>query len=262
MQGAFSFVNGKNDILLIKLDKNQDENGTDYETEYKTEYQTENVTEYETENVTEYETEYITENVTESNIINDANCSGVSFFRDDCAPKNMTNSTGIQVSEFIYDILDDIEKGKFNDIFNETIAENKTTTKSENNVTYQISTVSSQYSSNYSTVALEDCESKLKEKYFLGQNETLILLKVEYGIEQLKIPIIEYQLFTKNGLKLSLNYCDYLSQSISIPVDINEEEEYIHNPASYFYNDECSIYTSEYDTDLTLYDRKNIIYHE
>ena len=255
LQGAFSFVNGKNDILLIKLDKNHPESGTDYGTENVTEYISENVTEYVSENVTEYVTEYVTE--TESIITNDANCSGVSFFQDDCTPKNMTNSTGIQVSEFIYDILDDIEKGKFNDIFNETIAENKTTTKSENNVTYQISTVSSQYSSNYSTVALEDCESKLKEKYFLGQNETLILLKVEYGIEQLKIPIIEYQLFTKNGSKLDLNYCDNISETISIPVDIDEDEEFIHNPTSTFYDDECSIYTSEYDTDLTMYDRKN-----
>ena len=183
-------------------------------------------------------------------------CSGIDFFNEICTPNNITDSSDIVVSDFIYDILDDIEDGKFNDIFNEIIAENTTINKSENNVTYQISTVSSQYISNLSTVALEDCETKLKEKYSLDKNEKLILLKVDYGIEKIKIPIIEYQLFLKNGTRLNLSYCDNIPEIISIPVNINEEEEFIHNPNSDFYDDRCYVYTSEYNTDLTVYDRK------
>jgi hypothetical protein len=82
-------------------------------------------------------------------------------------------------------------------------------------------------------------------------------LKLEYGFEKLKIPIIEYQLFIKNGTRINLSYCYNLTELVTIPVKINEEEEFIHNPNSYFYEDKCSIYTSEHDTDLCMYDRKN-----
>ena len=80
---------------------------------------------------------------------------------------------------------------------------------------------------------------------------------MEYSLEELKIPIIEYQLFLKNGTKIDMNHCNDIPEIISIPVNINEKEEFIHNPNSEFYNDKCNAYTSEYDTDLTMYDRKN-----
>ena len=35
-----------------------------------------------------------------------------------------------------------------------------------------------------------------------------------------------------------------------------EKEEFIHNPNSYFYKDKCYAYTTEYGTDLCMYDRK------
>ena len=185
------------------------------------------------------------------------NCSGNDFFMSKCIPNNITSSSYIIVSDYIYKILDDIEKGKFNEIFNNTIAKNKTYTVIESNITYIISKVSSQYSTNYSTVSLEYCESLLKEKFLLDKNETLILLKLEYGIKKLKIPIIEYQLFMKNGTRINLSFCYNITEIVSIPVHINEKEEFIHNPNSYFYDDKCSIYTSEYGTDLSMYDRKN-----
>ena len=184
-------------------------------------------------------------------------CSGPDFFLGVCNPEIIPNSTDIVKSDYIYDILDDIENGEFNDIFDKAITENKTYNGTENNITYTISTVSSQYNTNYSTVALEECESLLKEKYSLDKNEDLILLKLEYGIEEFKIPVIEYQLFLKNGTKINLSQCDDIPQIVSIPVDINEKEEFIHNPNSNFYDDECYAYTTEYDTDLTMYDRKN-----
>ena len=185
------------------------------------------------------------------------NCSGIDFFIGQCTPNNMPSSSDIKVSDYIYEILDDIKNGKFNEIFDNAIAEKKTYDVIESNITYIISTVSSQYSTNYSTVALEYCESILKEKYLIDKNETLILLKLEYGIKKLKIPIIEYQLFIKNGTRINLSYCYNLTELVTIPVKINEEEEFIHNPNSYFYEDKCSIYTSEHDTDLCMYDRKN-----
>ena len=227
LQSSVSFINDNDDILLINFDKSincSDGSITD-----------------------------ATDRV--------GGCSGPDFFLGICTPEEITNSTDKVKSNFIYDILDDIENGEFNDVFNEAITENKTYNGTENNITYTISTVSSQYLTNYSTVGLEDCESRLKEKYSLDKNEKLVLLKLEYGIDEFKIPIIEYQLFLKNGTKMNLSYCEDIPQVVSIPVDINEKEEFIHNPNSDFYEDECFVYTSEYDTDLTMYDRK-INYNE
>ena len=184
------------------------------------------------------------------------NCSGIDFFIGKCTPKNITNSSDRVESDYIYEILDDIKNEKFNEIFENVIAENKAYNATESNITYIISTVSSQYSTNYSTVSLEKCESFLKQKFLLDKNETLILFKLEYGIEKLKIPIIDYQFFLKNGTRINLSYCFNITELVSIPVNINEEKEFIHNPYSYFYNDKCSVYTSEYGTDLSMYDRK------
>ena len=190
-------------------------------------------------------------------IIISNNCSGLDFFMDKCIPSNDKNESEIIRSNYIYDILDDIENGTFNEIFENVITENKTYDAKENNITYIISTVSSQYSTNYSYVGLEHCESLLKEKFLLDKNESLILLKLEYAIDKFNIPIIEYQFFLKNGTKINQNYCENITETVSIPVKINEKEEFIHNPNSYFYNDKCSIYTSKFGTDLPMYDRKN-----
>ena len=84
----------------------------------------------------------------------------------------------------------------------------------------------------------------------------MILLKLEHYVENIKIPIIEYQLFTKDVKKLNLSYCDNIPEIVSIPVNINEREEFIHDPNSDFYQDRCYIYTSEYGTDLPLFYRK------
>ena len=227
LQSAVSFVNDIGDILLINFDRN-----------------------------TVSTTDIVTNSITNRIIVTNK-CSGVDFFNGVCTPDDIPDSTDIIESDYIYDILDDIENGEFDEIFDNAINENKTYNGTENNITYTISTISSQYSTNYSTVALEDCESLLKEKYSLDKNEKLILLKLEYDIEELKIPIIEYQLFLKNGTRVNLSYCNNIPEIVSIPVEINEKEEFIHNPKSDFYDDQCYAYTTEYYTDLTMYDRKN-----
>ena len=182
------------------------------------------------------------------------NCSVVDFFKGNCS--NKTNNE--ENPELIFHILDQIENGNCSDIFTSAIEEEKNFIQSKNNITYQISTVSSQYSTNLSTVELEECESILKDHYSLNESEKLVLLKLEhYKIEDSKIPIIEYQLFSKEGKKLNLSLCDKIEQSISIPVAIDEKKEFIYNPNSSFYHDKCSPYTTEYSTDFSMFDRKN-----
>jgi hypothetical protein len=187
----------------------------------------------------------------ETDIFN--NCTALEFFNDLCKPDNQDKQ---EDTDYINYILDQIQKGNLKDLFNKTIEEGQNFINKDHNITYQISTVSSQYNTNLSKVSLEKCETLLKDVYSIDEEEQLVLLKLEHDVGNLKIPVIEYQLFTKDGKKLNLSYCDEIPEYVSIPVDINENEEFIHDPNSYFYHDKCTIYTSEYDTDLTMYDRK------
>ena len=198
-----------------------------------------------------YYSDSIAETIITKNIFN--NCTALEFFTANCTPNN-TNKE--EDTEYIYHILEQIEEGKLNELFNKTIEEDINIIQKDNNITYQISTVSSQYSANLSTVSLEKCESILKDIYSIDKDEKLILLKLEHKVEKIQIPIIEYQLFAKDGLKLNLSYCDQIPELVSIPVIINGSEEFIHNPNSYFYKDRCYTYTSEDGTDMTLFIRK------
>ena len=184
------------------------------------------------------------------------NCSAIEFFIN-YTKCNISNKNKEDDTNFINYIIDQIQEGKLKELFNRTIEEDTNYIAEENNIIYQISTVSSQYSTNLSKVSLENCEQKLKDAYFIDKEEKLILLKLEHYVENIKIPIIEYQLFTKDGKKLNLSYCNSIPELVSIPVDIDERKEFIYDPNSDFYHDKCFVYTSEYGTDLTIYDRKN-----
>ena len=70
-----------------------------------------------------------------------------------------------------------------------------------------------------------------------------------------------------------MDACKNISISISVPVNLNENTKNIYrnlNRSGYnlfdlndpFYSDICSTYTTENGTDLTLVDRKNIIYDQ
>ena len=89
------------------------------------------------------------------------------------------------------------------------------------------------------------------------KNETLIILKIDYQIEGLLIPIIGYEVYhPRNKTKLDLSYCDQSKINYNIPVKIDEDKLYKYNPNSDYYTDECSIYTTENGTDILLNDRK------
>ena len=196
-----------------------------------------------------------TDNINNEKITNHNNCTGLRFFLGLCIPNNTNND---EITDYINHILDQIDKNLFNNIFRYVIEQNVNFIQKDNNVIYQLSSISSQYLTNLSKISLEECESFLKEYHSMNESEKLILFKIEYNIEKTKIPIIEYQLFTKDGEKLNLSECYDNDEdvNISIPVDINEDEEFIYNPNSDFYQDKCFTYTSEYETDLTIYDRK------
>ena len=189
------------------------------------------------------------------------NCSGPDFLNESCTP-NIINDQ--QSSAYIFEMLDQINNGSFKEIFKDVIETDKNyinTINAEsiagdkNNITCQISTVSSQIP-NLSIVYLENVESQLKKNYFLNESEKLILFKLEHKFENFYIPIIEYQLYTKEGQKLNLSSCGQNQVIIEIPVSINEKKKFIHEPKDNYYKDKCLPYSSENGKDITLYDRK------
>ena len=126
------------------------------------------------------------------------------------------------------------------------------------NETYQFSEFSNKIKiDNVTFIDFQDCENIIKKSENLEPEESLLLFKIEYTTEEFKIPIIEYKIFNQDGKKeLDINICKNLNFIYSIPVEINISEEYKYNPRSEYNNDLCFPYTTEYLTDIILYDRR------
>ena len=135
-----------------------------------------------------------------------------------------------------------------------TYIDNEIFIEEVDNKKYQISKLSNQYKQNFSFIDLGECEDLLKSEY---NTEELSIFKIENNILGINIPIIEYEIFSNNGTKLNIDICKNYSITYLIPVKINESEIFKYDPESNFYNNRCNKYTTENDTDMTLYDRKN-----
>jgi len=124
-------------------------------------------------------------------------------------------------------------------------------------VIYQISTLSTQLDNDeIASINLGDCEDKLKNT--TGNfNEELTIFKMSYIISETNTQIIEYSIFTKEGVQLNLDICKDLQIQYAIPLELDEKDLYKYDPNSDFYNEICIQYTSESNTDVTQYDRKN-----
>jgi hypothetical protein len=81
-------------------------------------------------------------------------------------------------------------------------------------------------------------------------------LKSGITIENLLMPLIRYKIFNpETKQSLNLTYCEKMF--ISVPVSINEENLFMHDPSSDYYNDKCFVHTTENNTDIILDDRRN-----
>ena len=143
------------------------------------------------------------------------------------------------------------------------------------NVIFQLSTLEKQknsYNPNSSSIDLGDCEELLKQQERLTDNDNLIVLKTDIKSEDLLSTYVQYEIYNPITLKLvSMNICKDIPISVSIPVSLDENTKLIFDSLSQsgynlfnlndsFYNDICSTYTTENGTDLTLADRKHLIY--
>jgi len=145
--------------------------------------------------------------------------------------------------------LSDVIGGNKEDLYikNEDVLYQITTTDNQNNNIYK----------NISTIKLGECENILKNIYGIDENLTLIILKIDYYLEGLLIPIIGYEVYEPiNKTKLNLSYCNETSISYNIPVSIDENSLFKYDQNSDYYNDECNTYTTEDGTDIIINDRK------
>ena len=188
-------------------------------------------------------------------------CSSEDFFNEKCILNNHTiEQKDIHVKNIIKDIQNNLIN---NNLLNEIIEEHNDIIIKDNNTIYQLTTSFNQNNNSYeniSTIKLGECERILKQKYNISNEETLLIFKIEEKIEGLLIPLIEYEIFnpiTKQKLDLSPCKEEDINIDIHIPLSINENLLFKYDQNNNYYYNICNTETTEYEIDITLYDRKN-----
>ena len=185
-------------------------------------------------------------------------CDIVHFINRTCITDNI-NKENIEYN--INNIKTSITSHSIDFILDNIMKEKEDIIIEEEGIKYQLTSTSSQNNKidkNISDIYLGKCEQELKKYYNININDSLLIFKLDINIEGYSIPIVEYEIYhpiTKK--KLDLNICNNNKINISIPFNISENEIFKYNPKSEFYNDICSIYTTQYNTDITLKDRQN-----
>ena len=186
------------------------------------------------------------------------NCSICDMFKNICKINYKEENKTIK-EDLGKKIVEEILNGNLGELLEQVLNNKTDIIINEDFSVHQISSLDYQLGNkNLSSINLGICEDLLRQKYFINDNEELIIYKIEHKIEGFNIPIIEYILFTQNGsLTLDLSVCNNITVKYDIPVSINENEIDKYDPSSDFYNDECNKYSSDGKVDVTLYDRKN-----
>ena len=112
---------------------------------------------------------------------------------------------------------------------------------------------------NMTIIDLGECEYLLRKEYNIPDNDLLYMKKIDVIQEGMKIPKVEYDVYSKlNGsrlVKLNLTICQNSKVSLSVPITISESLDKL-NSSSGYYNDICYAATSDGGTDISLKDRK------
>ena len=208
--------------------------------------------------ITEKVNETFDFNMTKSNIDEKSKCSYDEIISGKCDSK-LTNA---QI-EYIYKSL------------KEQISANTSKLIQTENVIFQISSLSEQKRNdnpNVSSIDLGECETILKNNSGLTDDEDLIVFKIDIKNEDLSSTYVQYEIYNPRDMDfIPLNACKDVSINVKVPINLDENTQSIYDSLSQagynlfdlddnFYNDICSTYTSDNGTDLTLADRKNIIY--
>ena len=113
---------------------------------------------------------------------------------------------------------------------------------------------------NITSIDFGPCETILRNNYSKSSNNDLYIKMVEVTQEGMKIPKIEYDVYSKitptNFQKLNLTeICGDNKIFLSIPIELSESLDKLNSKSGY-YNDICYTATSDSGTDISLKDRK------
>ena len=189
-------------------------------------------------------------------------CNNSDILNNTCQDGTMTNKQFNELSK-------EIEKKYIN---NETYKGENTVIITDN-VVFQISKSIDQKgnSKNISSIDLGECETKLKEYYSIDKDESLIIYKQDIRTENLATTYVLYKVYHPFTLvQLNLTICSNDQIKLYVPVNLEEETLSLYNSLNesgynlfdandVFYNDICTPYTTENGTDISLFDRKEII---
>jgi hypothetical protein len=169
---------------------------------------------------------------------------------------------------------DSIDKvfGLFQDqLKNKSINGNKSEVIEGEDVIFHMTTSGQKATNNkISHIDFDECEKILQEK--LGIEEPLIIISVDIKRNDTISTQVEYQVFNPNTLEqLNLSLCENVKIDIYTPLNLDsdtynlakqlKDQGYdLFNSSDDFYNDICSTFNSENDTDIILNDRRKDFY--
>ena len=208
----------------------------------------------------------ISSKITSSVIVNESSekkCTEKDILENKCHEK----ITKEQRESIYYYLRGNISEGAFNKT-NNTIILTK-------NTVFHISTVKEQYSNKYyniSSIELNECEGIIRDKYHIKDRDDLIIVKIDVHSDTSSEIYVQYEVYNPYTLDLiPLDICKDSQITINVPLDLDKDTELLYLSLSdygynlfdsndSFYHDICSLYTTQNGTDITLLDRKNIIY--
>ena len=162
------------------------------------------------------------------------------------------------------------------------IIEGKNLLTTNGNVTFQITTGDNEKkclegdcgdNKGMSIIDLKECETLLRNKYNIHNNNSLIYFKMEIVSNITYEKNIQYDVYEPiNKTKLDLSICENVSIDIYVPVELSEKTRRLYKSlkeAGYdlfnindpFYLKLCTPYKTENGTDVLLEDRKNNYYY-
>ena len=163
-------------------------------------------------------------------ITNTINCSSEEIFNRKCQDLNTNTTLTVEDKDnIITNLMNDIINGNLNSLLDDIVEGDKDDLiLAQDDISFQVTTTENQNINEYnniSTIHLGNCETILKNIYGIPFNVSLIILKVDYFMEEFKFPVIGYEVFDPiNKTKLNLSYCDNETVNYNIPIDIKEED--------------------------------------
>ena len=188
-----------------------------------------------------------------------SNCKGIVFFNKECT----INKKSTEAKETMIGIIEnDIIKKEMDMYLSDSLFDNKKDLiVYDDTEIYQITSSFNQNDNNEynknTTINLGECENILKREKNINIDEALIIFKMEYYIEDLLIPITEYEIFNpETKEKLDLSVCNNIKINITKSVQIDENFIYKYDPNSEYYKDKCFLNEDCRDENI-LIKRKN-----